>query len=222
MPTKLLLLYAIFILAACDQARPTAATKTSEEPLPPSVTLDCSKFKFKDANQRADTLKKYAMVDDPVAVERFFCAFPNSFKEMEDLFGFSEKNGGAPLYNYVDGAPILEYFKNLTTIPKADYYNKYINICVGGVWEADHIRNAFDFEDKLINDTHAACTELSKRTDEDIASVFRFIFDGPHPQNLGNEYRYKALLPRLNSYSDRLGKLLTGSYKQVMRTTHGH
>jgi hypothetical protein len=222
MQSKLLLLYSVFITTACAQTPQSIGTNIADKQKKPEDTLECSNFKFKDANQRADTLKKYAMVDDPVAVERFFCAFPNSFKEMEDLFGFSEKNRGAPLYNYEDGAAILEYFKNLTTIPKADYYNKYINICVGGVWEADHIVHAFDFEDKLINDTHVACTELSKRTDEDIASVFRFIFDGPHPQNLRSKVIYKRLLPRLNSYSARLGKLLTRSYKQVMRTTHGH
>lgn len=222
MQSKLLLLYSVFITTACAQTPQSIGTNIADKQKKPEDTLECSNFKFKDANQRADTLKKYAMVDDPVAVERFFCAFPNSFKEMEDLFGYSEQTKAAPLYRRVDGAPILEYFKNLTTISKADYYNRYINICVGGVWEADHIRVAFDIDEKLINDTHAVCTELSKRTDEDIASVFRFIFDGPHPQNFGNEYRYKALLPRLNSYSARLGKLLTQAYKQVMRTTHGH
>ncbi len=219
---KLIVLNTIFSLSACYQVTPSVATKTPEEQLPPSETFECFNYTFKDAHQRADTLIKYCSVDTPEAIERFFCAFPNSFKEMEDLFGYSEQNKAAPLYNYEDGVTILEYFKNLTTIPKADYYNKYINICVGGVWEADHIVHAFDFEDKLRNDTHAACTELSKRSDEDIASVFRFIFDGPHPQNLRSKVIYKRLLPKLNSYSARLGKLLTRSYKQVMRTTHGH
>ena len=60
---------------------------------------------------------------------------------MEQIFGYDEKSGPAPLYS--NGDEIIEHFKSLTSIPRGRYYDKYIGINVDGNWQADNIRDAF-------------------------------------------------------------------------------
>lgn len=225
-------LLTIFVLISCNQGNKsienkifdTLATTTSDTPLTnqltQNATLDCSIFKFKNSKEQVDTLTKYFDKKQLISDEIFFCAFPNSFKGMQDIFGFDDKNGEAPLYR--DGEKIITYFANLNSISKAIYYEKYINICVGGIWEADNIREAFGFANRLTNDTEAACSSLSKRTDKEIKSVFHFIFDGPHPKNELNEKIYKELLTILIKQDERLGNLLKESYNNVMSEDDGH
>ncbi len=141
---------------------------------------------------------------------------------MQNIFGFDDIRGEAPMYDYPMGENIIRYFANLNTIDKEIYYNKYINICVDGIWEADNIREAFGFSNRLANDTEAGCLSLSKRTDKEIKSVFHFIFDGPHPKNEYNEKIYNELLPIVTKQNDRLGKLLTESYKKVITEDGGN
>ncbi len=111
---------------------------------------------------------------------------------------------------------MIKYFANLNTISKEIYYDKYINICVDGVWEADNIREAFGLELRLINDTKAACSSLSKRTNKEIKSVYHFIFDGPHPKNEINKKKYNVLLPILTKENEKLGNLLEETYKKII------
>lgn len=62
--------------------------------------------------------------------QAFFQAFPNSFNEMEQMFGYSEKNGPAPLYLY--GRAIIHNFSQLNTISDSLYFDKYIRINING------------------------------------------------------------------------------------------
>ena len=233
MKKTFLILLTIFALTSCNQGKmsdenktvDSVATKTIDtitKELTANMTFDCSEFKFKNVKQQADTLMKYFDKKQLVSDKKFFCAFPNSFKEMQDIFGFEDNKGAAPLYDYPSGENMIKYFANLNTISKEIYYDKYINICVDGVWKADNIREAFGFADRLTNDTKAACSSLSKRTDNEIKSVFHFIFDGPHPNNDLNKETYNRLLPKVTKQNERLGKLLTDSYRKVMSEDDGH
>ena len=225
-------LLTFIVLTSCNQEKKpdqnktidTIATTTNDtlptNQLTPNVTLDCSIFKFNNVKQQADTLMKYVNKKQLAADEKFFCAFPNSFKGMQNIFGFDDNKGAAPLYD--SGENMIEYFANLNTISKEIYYDKYISICLDGIWEADNIREAFGLADKLTNDTEAACSSLSKRTDKEIKSVFHFIFDGPHPNNDDNKETYNRLSPKITKQNERLCKLLTESYNKVMTEDDGH
>lgn len=189
--------------------------------------LTCSAIKFSSIQAQADSLTsffKMAQVTKNEGKElfdrKFFCAFPNSFEEMEALFGFDEQKGEAPLY--FGGDELIYYFSNLTTIPKDEYYNKYININIGGNWQADNIREAFYLDERLRNDTRAVSKSLSKRTDEEIKSVFRFIFDGPHPKNDFNDQIYEDLLPKISRQNERLENLFTRAYRDLIEEHDGH
>lgn len=185
------------------------------------TSITCPVFRFRDARQQADTLVKY-FNRKPAADDRFFCAFPNSFAEMQRLFGYDEERGAAPLYGYAADHGLIRHFARLNGIPKDQYYRKFINICVDGRWEADNISDAFGFAERLGTDTGPACQALSQRTDREMSSVFYFIFDGPHPKNDHNERLYRQLLPVVTQHSKRLGQLLTAAYRRALAADDGH
>jgi len=202
-------------------------------------TLICENYEFKSTQEKADSLLKYfTEIEKYYGMKRldseskFFCTFPNSFAEMEELFGYDNAKGEAPLYytpmvdrltSYFSSPnALISYFENLNSIPKDKYYDKYINICVNGIWQADNIVAAFGFGERILKETEDACLFLGKRSDKEIESIYKFIFDGPHPKNESNEEFYNKLLPEITSTNERLGKLLTKSYKELISKDDGH
>lgn len=194
-----------------------------------SENVDCIDIDFKSVEQQADSILAFMeKAEDSSSANRiiweqkFFCVFPNSFKGMQAVFGFDNENGAAPLYNYPKGENVIKYFSQLESIPDSIYYDKYIRINIDGFWEADNIRKAFGFANKLLKDTKNACNVLSTFSEKEIKSVFRFIFDGPHPRNDYNIELYKKLKHEIDIHNERLSFLLTESYEKLMAEDDGH
>lgn len=207
----------------------TLMTFLSFKPQHEKEEFKCIAFKFKSYQEQADSLVSFMtqaqnsnLIEKEKLEKKFFCAFPNSFKAMQEIFGFDDVKGEAPLYDYPKGHNVIEYFGKLNSIPKDKYYEKYININVNGIWEADNIVHAFGFSNRILNEPENTCASLKNRTDNEIISVFRFIFDGPHPINDTNKEIYNQLLPKIKKQNERLGKLLTASYNQIMEEYDGH
>ncbi len=193
-------------------------------------------YTFESIQVQADSIHQFVLkamsanTNDKNKWERkFFCAFPNSYAIMDSIFGFKEKP--APLYHskiprkvssYVSSTSHIGFFSQLTSIPTDQYYNKYVNICIDGYWQADKIRIAFGFGLHLFYNTKPACKALSRKSNSEIKSVFRFIFDGPHPDNDQNRHFYKLLLPLIKAENQRLSKLLTLAFNKLMEENHGH
>ena len=150
----------------------------------------------------------------------FFKDFPSTFKQMQDFYGYDAKNGAAPLYDYPIGHDQILYFSNLNTIPEKEYYRKYVSICINGIWQADNIREAFYFGNKLKTETKVACAYLSERPEKEIISVFKFIFDGPHPDNYQDDY--EELSEIIKTEDSKLADLLKKSYDQLLSESDGH
>lgn len=201
--------------------------------------FECIDLDFNSPKEQSDSLVAFmerAKSSDSTSrriwEQKFFCAFPNSFKGMQAIFGYDDENGAAPLYSTDNPtraylrkgiiSDVIGYFSELKSIPATSYYRKYININIDGKWEADNINEAFGFHYKLLNDTDEACSVLSQYDDSEIRSVFRFIFDGPHPKNSYNEKLYKKLKLKIELQDQRLSRLLTESYKNLMAEDDGH
>ena len=191
--------------------------------------VNCTDFDFNSTEQQADSILAFmeraqdsSSANRIIWEQKFFYSFPNSFTEMQAVFGYDDENGAAPLYDYPSGGNVIQYFSQLESIPDSAYYDKYVRINIDGIWEADNIREAFDFANRLKTDTENACEVLSTFSDKEIKSVFRFIFDGPHPKNEYNEKLYQSLKPTINSQNERLSRLLTDSYENLMAEDDGH
>ncbi|WP_215225292.1 hypothetical protein [Echinicola shivajiensis] len=109
----------------------------------------------------------------------FFELFPNSFDAFEQTFGY--KNGkAAPLY---DGHEYVVKFFSLDSIPEHEQMNKWINISIGGHWEADAI-NYFQYQlrPRILKNTNLTYELLKKRSEKDTEAFFYFFFNQVHPE----------------------------------------
>lgn len=120
------------------------------------------------------------------------------------------------------GRNVIYHFKVLTDIPDSIYYRKFFKINIDGYWQADNVREAFGFDERLIKYPVESCKYLSKFTDREIKSVFKFIFDGPHPKNKFNKELYNKLNSIIGNQNKRLAALLTQAYNEVMAKDDGH
>ncbi len=143
----------------------------------------------------------------------FFCYFPNSFERMKQVFGFDNKDGAAPLYY---SGEYIELFYHLNKIERNTYYDKYINICINGVWEADNISECFGLFNKFFTqDVNILIKILNNKSEREIRSVFRFLFDGPHPSQREKDY---LLLNRcICDKNKRLAKFLEEEYAKLIK-----
>ncbi|MCA9761313.1 MAG: hypothetical protein KC463_07370 [Streptococcus sp.] len=231
----------LIVLTSCSQSNQTESLEQSEKQTITNTKVEttktthvtekvnCTDFAYNSAEQQADSLLAFMEKSQNSSSEnqimweqKLFCSFPNSFNEMQVVFGYNDKNGAAPLYDYPKGENVIQYFSQLESIPDSIYYDKFVRINIDGIWEADNIREAFGFANKLLKDTKNACEVLSTFSDKQIISVFRFIFDGPHPKNEMNEWTYKKLKQKINSQNERLSRLLTESYEELMAEDDGH
>lgn len=207
------------------------------------IEFECPKFEFKTYKAQADSIVKFfetaKLHNDDKKLEfetLFFCSFPNSFDEMENIFGFySETGEPGPLYDYSGGPEgankdrgvmsfsIIRYFANLKSIPSERYYDKFVNICVNGTWQADNITAGFYIYERLENDTKSICNVLSKKTKKEVYSVFKFIFDGPHPDNEYNDEIFDKIYPLISNENIELGDLLKMAYTDLLKESkHKH
>jgi hypothetical protein len=239
--TRLLFLTKLIILTACSPSNKTENSEQAENQnittsqvetikvIKKSKPVNCTDFDFHSAVQQADSLllfldkaKNSCSANKIKWEQKFFCAFPNSFKKMRAVFGYDDEFGAAPLYDHPVGENVIQYFSNLESISDAAYYDKYVRINIDGTWETDNIREAFYFANRLTTETENVCKVLSSFSDKEIKSVFQFIFDGPHPKNDYNDNLYKNLYPAIDSQDKRLSRLLTDSYKKIMAEDEGH
>ncbi len=227
-PYKSIIIITIHILSCVGcQPQSTEKEKIKIESNDEKTFSSCETLESGSINEKANAIKLYfRKIQNAESNEidkfetLFFCAFPSSFKQMEQLFGFDGKNGVAPLYS--EGHEIIYYFHKMNRISPDKYYNKYIDICIHGHWQADNIRQAFGFAYKIIDDPERICLQLSIRSDDEIKSVFRFVFDGPHPVNDFNKELYERLINKLADRNKRISRLMTEAYEESMERDHSH
>jgi hypothetical protein len=193
---------------------------------------NCTNIRFETNQAQADSIvefyEKAQKTDGEEKIElenKFFCSFPNSFSEMESIFSWDSKlDKAGVLMDYSGGKndefmsePLIYYFSNLKSIDVEEYYDKYISICTNGYWQADNIREGFYIYKRFINDTENACREFLKKDEDVIYSVFKFIFDGPHPDNEDNKEILQTIYPLIKEESTRLANILMKSYDIVIK-----
>ncbi len=214
-----------------------SSTKSGQSDEMEIVSIVCKEQVYWSLQSRADSLTYFmmqALAESDSSMYwkgKFFCAFPNSFREMEELFGFVNDEP-APLY-YSPEERLFEFERvysneiaffitlNKSIAPKI-YYDKYISININGNWQADNIGDAFQFHDEILKNPNSVIPVLLNYSDAEIKSVFTFIYDGPHPDNEYNDHIYHSLVKVLDSKSDRLSILMKESFEELMGKDHSH
>jgi hypothetical protein len=144
--------------------------------------------------------------------KQFFDLFPNSFKELNDLYGYN--NGiEAPLYNQVE-KHIFELFNNLNNINDTLYYRKIVSIAIGGHWDADAV-NAFQegLRKRVLGKPNLIVYMLKEIPDKEIESFWYFYFDGVHPSN-----QIAEPLLRIKTSNLKIYNLMIEAHKDVLKS----
>ncbi len=146
--------------------------------------------------------------------KEFFNAFPNTFQDFNQLFGYDDKTGERRLYSKYEEH--LAYFFNCSEVSDREKLNKAIRIGIDGKWEADASSMLQDETFKLIKDQPNEAKEiLDSLPDKKAASFWYFLCDGPHPND-------KEIVKKVDSLSSLLGKnskqskLLSEQYKKLV------
>ena len=175
-------------------------------------TLDLAKKLVFYANE----LKEADSIDRMFWEQKFFKIFPSSFLRMEELFGYDEKSGPAPLYEKEIANLVLGTFKKLETIEDSLYFDKYIRININGNWQADNIGFGFYIDDQIYRRPQTLCNALNNFDDEAIKSVFRFVFDGPNPVHWENLKVLNALKQSFELHDTHLAELLQEAFDDLV------
>jgi len=194
-----------------------------------ALTIFLPLFAFSQNTKYNDTAKKltdyFAKVhgqDSAKYQKLFFTAFPDNFTDLNGVYGFNSNINdtayhGAPLY---DGQEHIFFLFELTTIPEKDFYQKILNIAIGGHWDADAV-NYFQhgLDNKVLQNPKLTIDLLKVKSDSEIKSFFFFFFHGIHPryENIPGE------LHTMKIYDSRIYKLLEQGFKEaISKSGHEH
>ena len=144
----------------------------------------------------------------------YFELFPNTFDGFLEMFGF-ENGKAAPLY---DGYDYVQVLFQLDRISKKKQMKKWIEISIGGKWEADAV-NYFqnNLQPRILKNIDLTYDLLSKRTDKEIESFFYFFFNEVHPQY---DTVPKELKKLQNKNKEFYKLLLTGHKRAIKESKH--
>ena len=218
--TTLLLITLFF---ACGETKDqTSQTGQATEANTPFA---CQEKDFESSRDWANAiLEAYQNASDSTRADQkewekqLFCLFPENFDEMVIVFGSVGEEQG-PLHN--QGYEIVKFFGSINSIPKDIYYQKFINININGQWQGDNIRNGFGLTGHFESDIKNVVTALNKKTDAEIESVFRFIYDSPHPENYQSFYEsVRKIL--VAAEDERLINLNAAAFFKLIGEEHDH
>lgn len=113
--------------------------------------------------------------------QQFFDCFPNTFKQLDELYGDHEgaDHKPAPLNDQAE-KHIADLFNNLDDINDTLYYRKIVSIAVGGHWDADAV-NFFQhgLRSRVLGNMALTVHILKGLSNDKIQSFWYFYFDGP-------------------------------------------
>lgn len=131
--------------------------------------------------------------------KRFYLAFPETFKEFHELYGY---DGEDYYFLYEQSHRHINLFCELDTIiPKEVYYDKLVSLSIGGNWQADavnHLQHCL--HNKIKESSQYIVSTLSNRSDKEIIDFWEFIFAGSH-MSLSDS---KEMILTLNTDDERV------------------
>ena len=102
-------------------------------------------------------------------------------------------------------------------VPKDIYYRKLISVGTGGFWDSDDITELLlHIMGLVFQDTALSVKILEEKTDDEIASFWFFLYDGPHPTHPDKNKWRNELQDRISKLSPRVAKQMERAYEAVL------
>jgi hypothetical protein len=163
--------------------------------------------------------QKLAELYDNKNCKEFFNAFPNTFQDLNRLYGYDDEKGERSLYSKYEEH--ISYFFNCSEVPNREKINKVIRIGIDGKWDADAISMFQESSFKLVKDhPNEAKGALDSLPGDKSSSFWFFLFDGPHPNDKENVKKVD-LLTNLLGKKSKQSRLLLEQF-QKLRDSDGH
>lgn len=174
------MLLVVSVVISCKSDTTTKRPDIQLQAIPDSVTILAAKL--------TELFQSPASVEDSI-----LCYFPHNFNLFLKLYG-SDYNGqtGVLSDQYVNHLEFVEKSTNISPLFKGKIL---IRACVDGYWQADavsmlqHITKAYILEYPEI-----AKKQLDQYTEYKKISFWKFIFDGPHPDDPEVVKYYKEVI----------------------------
>ncbi len=118
--------------------------------------------------------------DNQTYQQRYFDLFPDSFEKFEQVFGFEDGKKAPLYYNSIE---YIRALFELDSISQSNQINKWIDISIGGHWDADAV-NYFQhyLRPRILKNVDLTYRLLKVRPDKEVESFFYFFFNEIHPQ----------------------------------------
>lgn len=138
----------------------------------------------------------------------FFLEFPSTFVGLNELYGFDDEKGEAPLYGkYETHIPFL--FR-CSAVSMKEQIEKTVGIMIEGKWDADAIGTFQDLATELIfANPEEFKAKLAGLSESQVSSFWYFVLDGPEfqdPEVVKTYNRLRALFadqPRMVKLIDK-------------------
>eukprot|EP01132_Coremiostelium_polycephalum_P004022 gene4022-5028_t len=146
----------------------------------------------------------------------FFEVFPSSFINYVKWSTYKGDVNTKP--EYWDNYGYIRLFRDLSAvIDKETYYNKIIDIYIGGRFGEESMIKSFCLGGKLLTDTEACVAVISKRSREELLSAFYFMLDDPFPRPIEEENSfYKEIYRKVIALNPMLATIMEEAYRQVL------
>ena len=145
--------------------------------------------------------------------ENYLKIFPSNFKSFNTTFGY-EPNKPAELYK--DSYDYISELFALDSILMEIKLSKYIDIAIGGKWDADAVNYFQNALHKVVlsnvNELHVI---LERKTSQEINSFFYFFFNSIHPKFKSIPKEFDSLKNNKRTYD-----LIKNAHKQAISNEH--
>lgn len=170
------------------------------------------------ADSLEQTAKKLTGLHDSKSCKEFIDAFPNTFQDFNQLYGYDDAEGARKLFSKCEEH--ISYFFNCSEVSDLEKLNKVIKVGIDGKWDADAIGMFADLSFGLLK-VHPNETKeiLDKLPDEKASSFWFFMFDGPHPNDKQNVEKVNVIIGLLGKESKQ-ARLLSVQIQKLRTSEH--
>jgi len=147
----------------------------------------------------------------------FFAEFPTNFASFNSIYGYSDKGGPMPLYSLYE-KHISLFCKLNSTQPTTDHFSKLIKLGINGHWDADAVNALQDCILSHVNEKPGLTVTLLKQFKEkEIRSFWKFLFDGPHPDDKEVKKQYDVLYKSIGLIDKSMANLMQNEYMKLVK-----
>lgn len=176
-------------------------------------------------NDRADTLRLlYKRIHNASQKNKyrkyFFNYFPSDFNTFKALYGHNSESG--PNILYYQSVKHINTLYGLDNIEKKEFARKVIKIAIEGKKCDDDAEFYFQrgLQQKYANNVKLYSKLLSEYSTNDIFNFWYFYFDGPHPENLKDDY--EKLNSKVREINVEIANIMTNAYEKLLSEYDGH